>query len=112
MVQRLEFRESQRPSLIRDERDNVDAEIRGSMDVASDGRVLGTDLVVDIAKRVTARIRVRYGYNSNVRMFVPLVMNEDYRNDDGPGRGVTILTCTAQYSNYRRFDTSVRILPP
>ena len=111
-VQRLEFLETTRPSLIVDDRDNMDADIRGSMEVTNDGRVLSTDLEVAIATRVVAGVRVRYGYESKLKMLVPVSMNEDYRNDDGANLGITLITCTARYSGYRRFDTSVRILPP
>lgn len=110
-LRRLDFREVARPSLIRDERDDIDADIHGSMDVADDGRVLRTNLMVAIATRVVARIQVDYAYEPRLAMLVPVAMNEDYRNDDGESRGVTLISCTARYSHYQRFATSVRILP-
>lgn len=110
-VTRLRFQEVSRPSLIRDERDDIDADIKGWMDVADDGRVLQTELSVAIATRVVARVRVDFAFDQHLGMLVPVAMNEDYRNDDGSSRGVTLIACTARYSSYRRFDSSIRILP-
>ena len=108
---RVRFAETTLPSLIRDERDNIDAVISGSFNLARDGRVLRTDLSVAIGSRTTARIRVRYRNEPRVDMLVPDSMEEDYRNDNGAGRAVGLIACAAKYSDYRRFRTSVRILP-
>ena len=108
----IRFVEKSRPSLIRDDRDNADTELSGLAQIVDDGQVTDTDLRVSISTRTTARIRVRYQRNANVNLLVPVSMEEDYRNDNGPGLGVGLITCTATYSNYRRFRAFGRILPP
>ena len=111
-VQRLVFREVTRPSLIRDERDNIDGEIHGALAVGDDGRVLESELVVNVRNHVEARVHVRYAAQPSLQMWLPESMDEDYRSDEGAGRGMTLITCTARYSGYRRFETSARILTP
>jgi hypothetical protein len=110
-IHHLHFTETTRPSLIRDDRDNLDAEISGTVDLNDDGSIMATHLIVIIPARVTARVHVTYRYDSKLDMLVPASMIEDYRNDDGNERGVTLITCAARYSDYRRFETSGRILP-
>ena len=111
LTRRVRFSETVRPSLIRDDRDDLDTAVSGVAHIAEDGRILRTDLTVVIGTRTSARIRVKYKRDDNVDMLVPLSMDEDYRNDDGPGRGVSLISCTASYSDYQRFQTSIRILP-
>lgn len=110
-IHRLQFTETTRPSLIRDDRDDLDAEVSGTIDVNDEGGILATNLRVVIPSRVTASVRVNYRYESKLKMMVPWSMTEDYRNDDGRDRGVTLITCEARYSDYRRFETSGRLLP-
>jgi len=108
---RIRFTETAKPSVIRDERDDLDTAVSGLVHVTADGRIARSELVVTIGSRVSGRIRVRYRRIDDVDMIVPVTMEEDYRNDDGPGRGMTLISCTAKYSDYARFQTSVRILP-
>ena len=108
---RVRFSETVRPSVIRDDRDDLDAAVAGVAQITEDGHIVRTELTVAIGTVTSARIRVRYRRDDNVEMLVPLSMDEDYRNDDGPGRGVSLIACTATYSDYQRFQTSVRILP-
>jgi len=111
LAYRIRFSETVRPSLIRDDRDDLDTAVTGVAHVAEDGRILRTELTVTIGSRTSARIRVKYRRDDNVEMLVPASMDEDYRNDDGAGRGVSLIGCTATYSEYQRFQTSVRIRP-
>ncbi len=110
-IHRLHFTETTRPSVIRDDRDNLDAEISGTVDLSDDGSILATNLLVVIPARVTASVHVSYQYNPKLKMLVPSSMTEDYRNEDGANRGVTLISCAARYSDYKRFETSSRILP-
>ena len=41
-------------------------------------------------------------------MYVPAVMDEDYRS--GSRTTVILISCHAEYSDYKRFDTSIRIV--
>lgn len=111
LTYRIRFSETVRPSVIRDDRDDIDTAVSGIAHLTEDGRIVRTELTVAIGTVTSARIRVRYHRDDNVEMLVPVSMNEDYRNDDGPGRGVSLIACTATYSDYQRFQTSVRILP-
>ena len=111
LTYRIRFSETVRPSVIRDERAGLDTVVSGIAHLAEDGRIVRTDMSVAIGTRTTARIRVRYQRDVNVEMLVPVSMDEDYRNDDGPGRGVSLVSSTATYSDYQRFQTSARILP-
>jgi hypothetical protein len=111
LTYRIRFTETSKPSIIRDERDDLDAAVSGLVHVTVEGRVVRSELMVSIGSRTSGRIRVRYRRDDNVDMIVPVTMDEDYRNDDGPGRGVSLISCTAKYSEYARFQTSVRILP-
>jgi len=111
LAYRVKFSETARPSVIRDDRDDLDTAVSGIAHLTGDGRIVRTELTVAIGTRTSARIRVRYRRDDNVEMLVPVSMDEDYRNDDGPGRGVSLISCTATYSEYQRFQTSVRILP-
>lgn len=110
-VRWLQFREVTTPSLIRDERDNLEGAVRGSIAVADTGRVLETNLVVAIGSHVEARVRVRYALQPALGMWLPASMDEDYRSDDGAGMGMTLIACASRYSGYRRFETSARVLP-
>jgi hypothetical protein len=111
LTYRVRFSETVRPSIIRDDRDDLDAAVSGVAHLTEDGRIVRTELTVTIGTITSARIRVRYHRDDNVEMLVPVSMDEDYRNDDGPGKGVSLISCTATYSDYQRFQTSIRILP-
>jgi hypothetical protein len=111
LTYRIRFSETVRPSVIRDERDDLDTVVSGIAYLTDEGHIVRTDLSVAVGTRTSARIRVRYQRDGNVEMLVPVSMEEDYRNDDGPGRGVSLISCTATYSDYQRFQTSVRIRP-
>ena len=64
---------------------------------ARDARLGGSPFV--------AEIRVDFREDPKVGMLVPVEMNEKFFVDQGTGEG------TAKYTNYRRFQTSARIVP-
>jgi hypothetical protein len=111
LTYRIRFSEIVRPSVIRDDRDDLDTAVSGVAHLTEDGRIVRTELTVAIGSMTSARIRVRYRRDDNVEMLVPVSMDEDYRNDDGQARGVSLISCTATYSDYQRFQTSARVLP-
>jgi len=107
-VSRIAFRETVRPTLIRNERDGSNAPASGELLIDDDGRVWQSALKVATRSDTTAEIRVRYEFESKLEMLVPRTMDEDYR---GSARnGATLISCHASYSNYRRFETSGRIV--
>ncbi len=111
LTYRVRFSETVRPSIIRDDRDDLDAAVSGVAHLTEDGRIVRTELTVTIGTITSARIRVRYQRDGNVEMLVPVSMDEDYRNDDGPGRGVSLISRNATYSDYQRLQASARTLP-
>ena len=90
----------------------------------SDGTVARTKLTLkDAIENTTADLLVDYGRNPNLGIFVPIRMAETYfqqrvANLAGSGMpfrfGVTTerIECVATYSNFRRFETSGRVVVP
>jgi len=82
------------------------------------GHVVRTGCAQTAATRVRTRIvrQLRLGAPDSdrcdlppgpeVKAWVPVEMKELYE------RRIEVLTCTATYSNFRRFETAARILPP
>jgi hypothetical protein len=68
------------------------------------GEVLRTELSWDEPPQSV--IVVEYGRDEGIGARVPLVMTEEYRSDRGR------VTATARYTNYRRFQTSARVVVP
>jgi len=77
--------------------------------VTASGIVLRTALALDDPQtRFTFSMRVTYGRDAKLAGWMPLVMEERYaQRRDGTEEEVT---CTATYSNFRRFETSARIV--
>jgi hypothetical protein len=107
----IEFREVQKPTLIRTpESRSVPA--KGTIWVNPlDGTVVRTRLQVtdfthERSGKVIAENDVRFQRIEAMEMWLPEVMDETYV--DVRGRGAHV-TGHAEYSNYRRFQTSVRI---
>lgn len=97
----VEFKERQRPTLIRSSAgDNVVARGRVWID-ATTGAVVRTDLQLD-GKTVTTVLATRYAFNEALGMFAPVTMFE--RNDYTNGES---LWGDAKYGNYRRFTVDV-----
>lgn len=99
------FEERRKPTLIRTP-DGDDVPANGTFWIEpSSGRVLETDLRTGESGRgqVRTRIVVTYQPNERLNMLVPSSMEETYL------AARETITGTARYSNYRRFETDVRI---
>jgi hypothetical protein len=107
-VHRLRFDEQVRPTLIRNARTGESIPASGTLDVADDGRITRTELQVEVDERTTAGIRVSFEVDAKLGVAVPAMMEEDYA---AGAPGETVITCKAVYSNFRRFETAVRIVP-
>jgi hypothetical protein len=51
---------------------------------------------------------VRFGFDAKLGLLVPTMMEEDYRI---AAPVETLISCKAVYSDFRRFETAVRIVP-
>jgi hypothetical protein len=101
------YRERERPTMIRSAR-REDRPARGSAWIdGATGRVMKTVLQVDAERHWVTETEVTYGRDARLDLWVPLVMHE--RHQAGADESVD---CTARYSNYRRFDTSARMVVP
>ena len=94
-----------RPTIVQDHDLDVPAHGRVWIDRSS-GEVLQTSLeLTDLSSRVKGQITVRYGPTSGFDVLVPVEMREVYSSEIGEE-----ITTAASYSNFRRFETAVRIL--
>jgi hypothetical protein len=107
-LHRLIFEERTRPTLIRNGRTGESIPSNGTLDLSEDGQVRRSELNVEVDQQTTAGIRVRFDPDAKLGMLVPALMEEDYRV---AGRTATVITCKAVYSDFRRFETAVRIVP-
>jgi len=99
----LEFRERERPTIVRrpDGRDNP---MRGTIRVVtSTGEVTRTRVSWD---GLDGSVEVTYGRVEGIDVVVPLTMSETFT------RGDTTISAEASYSNYRQFRTSGRLITP
>lgn len=125
-VAKIGFSEHTRPTVITD--NGSDVLCRGTMWVrSSDGVVMRTILEAMIPSptnqmvTVSASIAVNYGRNDKLNMWLPSRMDEHYvlsHDVRTPSTGIWApssryesTNCIAKYSNYRRFETSARIVP-
>jgi hypothetical protein len=113
-VVRVDFQERQRPSVIRS-REGGDQPASGAAWLdPSTGGVHRTQLDVGTIRArlvVNTRIVVDYARDERLDMLVPRQMTERYDQPlDRSFRGFTI-EATATYMNYRRFQTSGRLVP-
>lgn len=102
------FEERRRPTIIRTP-EGRDLPARGTLWIEeATGRVVRTELRTGNAARdqVEATITVTYALVPRLGLLLPASMDERYA-----GRGSAI-TCTAVYSNFRRFETGARIVRP
>ena len=99
----IEFRERQRPTLVRtpEGRDQA-SRIVALVDIQT-GEVLQTVLTWE---RVEGMISVYYGQAHGIPVPVPIRMAERYVT-----RGGALVAGEATYTNFRRFETSARIIP-
>lgn len=102
------FEERRRPTIIRTP-EGRDLPARGTLWIEdATGRVVRTELRTGNTARdqVEATITVTYALVPRLGLLLPASMDERYA-----GRG-TGITCTAVYSNFRRFETGARIVRP
>ncbi len=105
-VQVLTYEERERPTMIRSPR-REDRPAKGTFWIdAGTGRVVRTLLAVDADRRWRTEIEVDYGCDPRLDLWVPTTMRERHARD-----GKETLVCTATYSNYRRFETTARMVP-
>jgi hypothetical protein len=80
---------------------------------ASDEAVVRTELAVSLPMKDTiATVRVDYQWNPRLEMWVPSKMSEGYTQSISR-RIAEHIECVAEYSNFRRFEVSSRlVLPP
>jgi hypothetical protein len=100
----LEFRERERPTIVR-EQGGGDQPLRGTVSVdPQSGEVWQTHLTWE--RGPSGFIDVSFGQDPAVDILVPLRMLEAYR------AGPTTINGDATYSNFRRFVTSSRVVEP
>jgi hypothetical protein len=114
---RLTFVEHGHPTVIRRAGEEADLPSHGEIWIhAQDGVVHQTRLVtVDQKYDTRATITVRFAHDTKIERWVPQRMDEEYMrlgvSGGSSGTFIERIECVATYSNYRRFETSGRILP-
>jgi hypothetical protein len=104
----LAYRERRRPFVI--QVDGMDALSSGMMWIdPAEGVVLRTSLRVTrpTGRGTLASVTVDFQKEPNLDAWVPALMSEEYNSGTGQ-----ITTARTSYTNFRRFDTSVRIVDP
>ena len=101
----IEFRERDRPTLVRQRSGGGDQPLRGTISVDPDGgEVWRTHLTWE--RGPGGYIDVTFARVPGFGVLVPVRMVEAYRN------GPTTIRGEAMYSNFRRFETSSRVVQP
>jgi hypothetical protein len=109
---KIEFAERQRPTVIMSDGESVFA--TGSLWIrVPDGIVVRTNLTLRVPATsrkpgMTGSVVVDYRLDRKLRMWVPARMKEKYVLIGGDNDSID---CDATYSNFRRFETSGRLLP-
>jgi hypothetical protein len=104
----IAYKERERPSLVKV--DGQDALSSGTIWVnAADGTVLRTQLRLRRPNEnaIAVSVSVDFQQDTHLHVWVPRRMAEEYRSRSGE-----TLVGSATYTNFRRFDTSVRVLAP
>jgi hypothetical protein len=103
----IAFTEHQRPSAIRV--NNADAPASGTIWLnEGDGTVFRTEIGFTTLMLPRVSIRVDFEKDLHLHSWVPIRMTEEYqRASDGE-----FTVTNASYSNFRRFDISVRVIEP
>src|SRR5690606_19239052 len=102
----ISFEERRRPTMIRTP-EGRDLPAFGSLWIEpGTGRVIRTELRTGERRsdRIEAAITVSYVFVPRLDLLLPGTMEERYA---GPGADIT---CRADYSNFRRFETDARII--
>jgi hypothetical protein len=103
----LSFREISRPTVIRQGDGLSDVLTTGTLWVVpGSGIVVRTELRAVVDATEVFFIAVDYRREPRLGMWIPSRMTEKYRLP----RNIETITCTATYSNARRFETSARIV--
>jgi hypothetical protein len=110
---RISYRETHRPTLIRTP-NGTPVATGGELFADNDGVVHRTILrghmygeARGAGMQIEFTIDVRYTHDEQIGMWLPSVMTEEYISFQNPS--TTRIETRADYSNYRRFETSVRI---
>jgi hypothetical protein len=108
-LQGVRFRERDRPTLIRDGRTGGDIPASGVLWVDDAGVVWRTELHLEKGDTV-ANVGTVFARDARLQVMVPASMHEDYRYRDPDDKRLMTATGEAVYSDFRRFETSARIL--
>ena len=100
----VEFRERSRPTIVRGA-GGEQIYARGRAWLTAEGVVLRTALQLEIGP-VKYSLDTEFRPDPAVGIVVPFQMSERYDADDG------VIVSTAQYSNYRRFQSGARLIAP
>lgn len=103
----LEFRERDRPTLIRDERLGT-AYSRGEIVSDAAGVIRRTVFRLSL-KDTKVELTTEYVHNEKLEMWVPSVFRERYERGRQGSTEYERIACEARYSNFRRFDVLTRI---
>ena len=112
LLQRVNFSEVVRPTIIHDARSGTNIPSSGHLWASDDGVIKRTELHVDTRRDTLVDIRVSYSIDQRLGVIVPLSMDEDYRYKDKNTQRIVFITGHAVYSDYRRFETSGRVVMP
>ena len=105
---KLRFSERRRPYIVTV--DGMGGQSTGTMWIdEADGSVLRTELRVaqPSGRGAVGTITVDFQRDTRLRIWVPKTMSEQYHAMNGQMTGGS-----ASYANFRRFDATVRVLPP
>lgn len=112
MLQRVKFAEVGRPTIIHDAQSGANIPSSGRLWTSDDGVIKRTELHLDTRRDTLVDIRVSYGIDPRLAVMVPVSMDEDYRYKDRNTQRNVFVTGHAVYSDYRRFETSGRVVMP
>ena len=104
LVTKLRFTEQLRPTAI--DFNGEDVVSRGAIWIRpEDGTIVRTNLTLSTPLEVS--VTVDFRRDTKLEIWMPFSMQERYTNENG---GSTV--CAATYTNYRRFETSGRVINP
>ena len=103
----LEFSELGPPPIVYNGGYELQSHVRAWIDVQT-GALWRAEVVLkgNNERREPSKVRVEFALAPQLQVIVPIEMREEFSVANGNGRGV------AKYSNFRRFQTSARIVPP
>ncbi len=102
----LRYEERERPTIIRSPR-HEDRPAKGAFWIEpATGRVAKTVIEVDTERPWRTEIEVDYARDARLDLWVPATMRERHARGESE-----MVACTATYSNYRRFETTARMVP-